>query len=121
MGPVESAIRQRLAPGQSLRTSQGAAFEIARIDSRGVALLFGASRTPTRLSWSCLEGVLPYLDGRGWVRIGGAYDVAGDVGTLDGYLKRHIKRATAGWVAVLLEEAGVVDVDRARPAQVKKV
>lgn len=119
MGPVEGAVRERLVPGQRLRTPQGAAFELSRIESRGVELLFGASKTPTWLSWDCLEGVIPYLTGRGWVRVGGAYDVAGDEGTLDGYLKQHVKRATAGWVAAVLEEAGIVDLDRGRPAHVK--
>jgi hypothetical protein len=40
-------------------------------------------------------------------------------GTLDEYLKTYLKRATAGWVAVVLEHAGVVAIDRSRPARVK--
>jgi len=40
-------------------------------------------------------------------------------GTLDAHLKQYLARATAGWVAVLLEEAGVVHMDRTPPAKVK--
>jgi hypothetical protein len=40
-------------------------------------------------------------------------------GTLDAHLKQYLARATAGWVAVVLEKAGVVDVDRSPPARVR--
>jgi hypothetical protein len=39
--------------------------------------------------------------------------------SLDDHLKRFLKRATAGWVAVVLEKAEVITVDRSRPAHVK--
>jgi hypothetical protein len=62
---------------------------------------------------------VPFLGGKGWVEIGSRYEVGGKVGTLDGYLKRCVKRATAGWVAALLEAAGLVEVVRSRPAKVR--
>jgi hypothetical protein len=34
-------------------------------------------------------------------------------------MKSFLKRATAGWVAVVLERAGVLVIDRSRPARVK--
>lgn len=40
-------------------------------------------------------------------------------GTLDGYLKGHVNRLTAGWVAALLEKAGIVTIDGSRPARVQ--
>lgn len=40
-------------------------------------------------------------------------------GTLDAHLKLYIARATAGWVAVVLETAGLVHLDRTPPASVK--
>ena len=43
--------------------------------------------------------------------------VNGDCG-LDGYLKGWIKRQTANYVAVVLERAGGLELDRQRPAQV---
>jgi hypothetical protein len=39
-------------------------------------------------------------------------------GTLDAHLKQCLARATAGWVAVMLETAGVVHLDRTPPAKV---
>lgn len=51
--------------------------------------------------------------------IGSTYDTSADPATLDGYLKGCLKRATAGWVAVVLEGAGIVDLDRSRPARVR--
>jgi hypothetical protein len=56
--------------------------------------------------------------GHGWVRIGTKRDVQGDQNVLDGYLKRCIKRQVANYV-VMLERAGVVELDRQRPARVR--
>jgi hypothetical protein len=38
-------------------------------------------------------------------------------GTLDAHLKQCLACATAGWVAVMLETAGVVHLDRTPPAK----
>jgi hypothetical protein len=66
-----------------------------------------------------LEGVGTTLAGGGWMTIGSVYDTRAVSGTLDAYLKRFINRATAGWVAALLEKAGVVQIDRGRPSRVR--
>lgn len=119
MGAVEQAIRARVRAGESLQTpSKGAPFEVARIDAEGVLLLLGEQQARTLLTWTCLEGIPAFL-GRTWRPIGGVYATTADPTTLDGYLKRHVKRATAGWVAVMLERAGVVELDRRRPARVR--
>jgi hypothetical protein len=47
------------------------------------------------------------------------YSSQSQLGSLDDYLKTFLKRTTAGWVAVLLERAGVLTIDRSRPARVK--
>jgi hypothetical protein len=57
--------------------------------------------------------------GVGWIVIGGRRDVMGNPGTLDGYLKDYMKRDTAGWVAALLESAGVVELERGRPGRMR--
>lgn len=89
------------------------------MDEAGLVLLLGAGRTPVRLSWPLLEGIGPLLaDGR-WKRIASTFSVDGEPDTLDGHLKRHIKTATAGWVAVVLETAGLVEIDRTPPARVR--
>jgi hypothetical protein len=90
------------------------------MDTNGLVLLLGPKRAHTRLSWECLEGIPGFLRRHGdEVEIGGRRDVIPNVGTLDEHVKGCVKRDTAGWVAVLLEEAGVVDVIRERPARVR--
>ena len=54
--------------------------------------------TRTLLSWHCLEGMLGYLRGQGWMLVVANRDVNSSCG-LDGYLKRRIKRQTADYVA----------------------
>jgi hypothetical protein len=116
---VERAVRSAVHSGQVLETpSRGRPFEVARVDGDGVVLLLGKQRAWTRLSWPILEGALEYLEGRGWVDIGGVFDVGSQAGTLDAYLNQHVKRATAGWVAALFAVAGLVEIDRHRPARV---
>lgn len=120
MGPVQLAVRSHLRQDQVLRTpTQQKPFKVGRIDGDGVVLLLGAGARPVTLGWDCLEGLVPFLAERGTIDIGGRHEVAGNPGTLDEYLKGCVKRTTAGWVAVLLEEAGILAVVRDRPARVR--
>ena len=89
-----------------------------QLEAEGLSLLVGPKKTRTLLTWRCLEGVRGFLRGQGWVLVGANRDVNGDYG-LDGYLKGWIKRQTANYVAVVLERAGVLELDRERPAQVR--
>lgn len=64
-----------------------------------------------------MPGRNPGIPARSWlVPVAANREVNSDHG-LDGYLKRWIKRQTANYVAVVLERAGVADLDRERPAQ----
>lgn len=120
VGPAEHAIRGTVRTGTVLTTpSRGAPFTVSAIDSRGVVLLLGEQEAHTRLTWEVLEGTVDALGGD-WMPIGSRYSTATVDGTLDGYLKRYIKRATAGWVAALLEAAGVAEIDRGRPARIRR-
>jgi len=118
MGPVEIAIRGTVHEGDRLSTpAQSEPFWVARISGDGIVLELGKKRTSTFFEWACIEGVLPFLEHRGRVRINGSGKSQHIVeGTLDGYLKRHVNRLTAGWIAALLERARVVTIDRTRPA-----
>jgi hypothetical protein len=71
------------------------------------------------LPWQALEQVPDFLRGRGWVLIGSLYSTDGTPGSLDAHLKAFTKTATAGWIAVVLERAAVITVDRTRPARIK--
>lgn len=121
IGPVQRAVRAAVCEGDQLLTPSGhQPFWVARISSEGIVLELGAQRTRTTFQWDCLEGIVPYLAGRGETPINGSgKDVSIKEGTLDGYLKKHINRLTAGWVAALLERAGILQIDRGRPASVR--
>lgn len=69
----------------------------------------------TPLPWQALEQVPDFLRGRGWVLIGSSYSIDGTPGSLDAHPKTFLKTATAGWIAVVLEKARVITVDRTRP------
>ena len=118
---VEDSVRRSILPGAELRTpARKKPFWVEQIDGQGVVLLLGEGRWPARLSWDCLEGVVPFVrDLGGEVPIGGRHDVVGNPGTLDEWLKGCIKTTTAGWVAVLLEEAGIVRITETRPQRVR--
>ena len=119
-GPVERAVRAAAVGGSRLSTpSRGAPFTVAWVDDRGIVLLLREQDARTPLTWECLEGIDPFLASRGWVEIGSRYETQADPDTLDGYLKGFLKRATAGWVAAVLERAGLVEIDRGRPARVR--
>lgn len=120
MGQVEDAIRANVREGQELHTpGRGKLFWVERIDSRGLVLLLGKGRWETRLPWTALEGAADLLRGRGWVRTTGSFQPEADTTTLSGYLKQYVNRETANWVAVVLAEAGVIDLDRGRPVKAR--
>src|SRR6266511_6354921 len=120
MGPVERAIKDRIGEGRELHTpARKARFVVGRIDERGIVLLLGKGGWRTRLSWECLEGIVPFLSERGWIVIGGVYETAGQPGTLDEYLKRCTRTSTSRWVAAVLAEAGIVELSAESPVRLR--
>lgn len=88
---------------------------------RELVLLLGPKRTRTPFAWTCIEGIPAFLQNRGWTRVGANREIPGMPGTLDGYLKGCIKRHTADYMVVVLESAGLVELDRQRPARVRLI
>ena len=122
MGPFESAIRNKVSIGSELHTpAQGKPFEVGVIDSDGLVLLLGAKRAHTRFTWQVIEGINSEFDHKGWIELGGSYDANGRPGTLDAYLKQSVHRNTASWMAALLEAAGLIEIDRSTPCQMRLV
>lgn len=118
-GRVDEAVRAAVSPGDQLTTPSGRGhFTVARYTD-GLVLLLGEKEAWTPLPWRALEQVPDFLRGRGWVLIGSVYSMDSPQGSLDEHLKRYLKRATAGWVAVVVETAAVITVDRSRPARIK--
>ena len=117
---VEDAVRISVSPGELLATPTGRGqFTVARYTSGGLTLLLGKKAAWTPLPWSAVEGIPEFLRGWGWVLVGGVNSTESQPGSLDDYLKTFPKRATAGWVAVVLERAGVLTIDRSRPIRIK--
>jgi hypothetical protein len=112
VGPVERAVRSRFTAPATLHTlGQNKPFILRTIDQDGIVLLLGKGQWHTRLTWECLETVVPFLHQHpGWVPAGGKFSVAGEPGTLDQHLKGCLKRDVARWLARLLSDAGVLEV-----------
>jgi hypothetical protein len=119
-GKVEDAIRAAVTPGDVLATPSGRGhFTVARYTTDAIVLLLGEKEAWTPLPWRALEEIPDFLRGRDWVLIGSLYSTDSRQGSLDQHLKRYLKRATTGWVAVVLEKAAVITVDRSRPAHIR--
>jgi len=119
-GRVEHAIRGSIPLGELLATPTGRGqFKVARYTTDKLVLLLGAKEAWTPLPWQAMEGVPDFLRGRSWVAVGSLYSADSQPGSLDEYMKSFMKRATAGWVAVVLERAGILVIDRSPPAPVK--
>ena len=119
-GSVETAIRASVDVGAELATPTARAiFVVGSVEVDGIVLLFGPTRTATKIPWDCLEGVRSYLGDTEWMEVGANRAPQGKPGTLDEYLKGCVKRPTANYVVVLLERAGVVELDRAMPVRVR--
>lgn len=121
VGPVEQAVRSSFDAPTTLHTvGQGKPFSLREVDHDGIVLLLGQNEAWTRLSWECLESVVPFLRGQpGWVPAGGVHSVRGEPGTLDEHLKRYLKRDVARWLCVVLRDAGVVRLDEGPPLRLR--
>lgn len=116
VGPVQRAVRAHLHGGQRLETpGRSAPFTLERIDQDGIVLLLGRGQHRTRIPWGALETVPDLFRNRGWLPTSGSYAPNPDTTTLDGHLKQYVYRETSNWVAVVLEKAGVLELDRSRP------
>ena len=72
--------------------------------------------------WEWTRPIAPSVLNLGFPRVNRGVAVLDNmvyVGTLDGYLKSHIKRQVADYVAVVLERARLVEVNRDRPATLR--
>ena len=120
-GRIEKAIRASLYPGRVLLTpTNGRPFIVEVIDKDGQVLSKEDTGWQTRITWDCLEGIGPFIQSHGGkVFVGHQGTKAGKVNVLHTYLKAYGERPTASWVAVVLAEAGIARILRARPMAVE--
>ena len=120
-GPVEAAIRATVRRGETLNSNSGrATFVIEELGSEGVVLGIGdRAKWSAVTSWASVEGIPALLEGRGWVKVGSKHGADVDPDSLDAYLKLSTSRSSGSYLPVVLERAGVVELDRRRPASVR--
>jgi len=123
VGRVEARIREHFPALRevTLHTiGQHATFGVVVRDDALVLILGSVEpRTPKRLEWPWLDSTAEFLAAGAWVVVGGKHESAGEPGTLDGFLKRFRRTHVANYVAAVLEEAGVVEVDEGPPVLVR--
>lgn len=119
MENVEAMIRSKISTGKSYLTPSGRGSFHVEFTGQNLVLYLGKQETLTKISWRWLSDSVESLAGKGWVEIGMTYSTDSAPGTFDAFWKHRIKRAVAGWIAVILEEAGLVDLSRAHPARIR--
>lgn len=116
MGPVELAVRDVLGRGYAFRTpgrgdppQKRCPFVVQFDGAAGIRTDKTGNHT---ITWTELEGVVPYLNDRnGTAEIGAARRTA-KPDTLQSYLQQDgIRLSRASYVAAILEAAGVVEYD----------
>ena len=120
MGPVEQAIRGQLGSNRRFLTpARRKPFLLSEINSDGIVLLL-AMRHRTPVDWDCLEGTITFLRGKRWVLCAGVHSVHSVPDSFDEYMKENgPPRDVTNWVAVILESAGVAELDRRTPLMIR--
>lgn len=114
-------IMERLPLHSILTTPSGrATFELYHIDGEK-SIMKTSGGTCIKLPSSCFEDAPGFLRGRGWVKIGASHKTPRSTNeTFDDFLKSHCYGVSvASYVAAILEEAGMVEIDRSRPAKIR--
>jgi len=103
-----------------IKTPSGSSeFKINHKDSFGVVILVGKKGNRMTLPSSVFDDAPNFLRGKDWIEIGARHDVA-DVETFEEYVQSHTHgQSGASYVAPILEEIGIVEIDRKRPARIR--
>ena len=115
MGPVELAVREVLGRGYAFQTPgtgdppQRRIPFVVQIDDAGIRTDKVGNYT---ITWTELEGVVPYLNDRNGTAEIGAVRSTAKPDTLQSYLQQDgIRLSRASYVAAILEAARVVGYD----------
>jgi hypothetical protein len=122
VGPIESAVREAVQPGDLLQTLSGRGQPAMAYHTPDGLVLIGerilGRRKTVLIPWPALEEIPDFLRGRDWVLVGNLRSAAGAQEGAE-HLKAFLRRSTAGWLAVVLARTNVVIIDRVRPARIK--
>lgn len=119
-GPIEAAIRESVVPPVEFGTpAKAQPFTVHQFDDEGVVLLVGPQKSWTHLRWQWLEGVPAFLAGRSWMPLSANRNSEAAFGTFDGYFRKWVKRSVGVYVAVLLQHAGVLEIQSGTRVRVR--
>jgi hypothetical protein len=120
MSTIMTRIGETIRIGSPLKTPSGyAEFTVSNIRSNEVILEIGETKNELRIPAACFEGAPDFLRDKGWIRISAKHGEA-NVDTFDGYVQGFTRGiSAASYVAPILEEAGIVEIDRSRPAKLR--
>lgn len=111
MGPVEGAIRDAIADGETLDTHDRHVLFRVEFEPSSLVLVLGSrARKRCPIAWPNVESTPGYLRGRGLVIVGGSRGSHVVAGSLDALTKEWFSTDVARWLAVVLERAGVVEI-----------
>jgi hypothetical protein len=117
---LSEKVREHVRPAMRLDTTSGRArFEIEKIGVDGLLLRVGKGRWPIRIPWRCFDRIEKEFSGKGWVRLGGTYGEP-DEGTLESVIQSFTNGiSAASYVAPILEECGLAEIDRDMPYHIE--
>jgi hypothetical protein len=115
---VMEVLLKKLMPGMQLRTPvMGSKFLVGDVSPTGVTLILGRGwKTPIPAEY--WNGIPTFLRGRDWVEIGAVHG-ASKPGTLENYIDGFITGSAGNYVAAVLEQVGIVEIDRQRPSKIR--
>lgn len=93
------------------------------MDSSGIIVEVGASKSSIFIPETCLNGIPDFLRGKGWVEIGATHQPPPPPkGSLDEYLQDFTGNiSVASYVVPILERIKLVQVDRTSPSRVRLI
>jgi len=112
-------MTQKIPLHSIIKTPSGKArFEFYHIDGEKVVIKTEGD-SKIKIPAICFENAPSFLRGKGWIRIGALHDTSREE-TFDSFLKRFTSgTSVASYVAPILEKAGMVGIDRSRPAKLR--
>jgi len=95
-------------------------FTIKQISADGIRILIGKEKN-TFIPADCLNGIYDFLKDKGWVEVGAMHNNICKSGTLEEYVKssKPEKTNVGNYVASILEDAEIVEIDRKIPNKVR--